>query len=292
MSSRPQHICIATLGGQPQVITLALDCLLARGYPIEEIIVVHLAPRSPRHQTALDQLASEFPPYPGTPYKCGYRPLVVRNLASSVDELATDSAVTAVCQTFHTLFNQVKQQHHIIHLCVSGGRRLLGILALSVAPFYFSYDDRVWHLYSSDTIQQHTRDGALMHLATPTDVHMLELALFPGGRLLPTRPLAQTNPSMVSPAEPLHDLDSQERQRCQRVWRALSPAQRRVLRAFAEGQSPQQVADHLHNSPKTVDTHKTSIYAECRVVWGLPDGKPDHYSWLHRVFQPYLADLV
>lgn len=292
MPHTARHIYIATLGGQPQIVTLALDRLLAGDLPIEEAIVVHLAPRSPRYQTALDRLAREFPPYDGTCYTCRYRPHVVHAPTGRVEDLDTDPSVTAVCQTFHDLFHRLKQQDNIIHLCVSGGRRLLGILALSVAPFYFGYADRVWHLYSSDAVQQQTRNGALMHVDTTDDVRLIELSLFPGGRLLPMRQATWPGPTPVSPTTALNDMEQQDRRRCLQVWRKLTLAQQRVLHAFASGYDPQTVAEQLGNSLSTIDTHKTVIYAECRNAWNLPDGQPNHYSWLYRTFHPYLADLV
>lgn len=44
MEPRPASTMIATLGGQPQVITFALDALLNRGEQIVEVVVLHLAP--------------------------------------------------------------------------------------------------------------------------------------------------------------------------------------------------------------------------------------------------------
>jgi CRISPR-associated protein Csx14 len=36
-----QQVLIATLGSEPQVVTLVLDLLRAKGYPVAEVIVVH-----------------------------------------------------------------------------------------------------------------------------------------------------------------------------------------------------------------------------------------------------------
>jgi hypothetical protein len=38
-----KHTLVATLGGQPQIVTFTLDLLLRRGIPIYEVIVVHPA---------------------------------------------------------------------------------------------------------------------------------------------------------------------------------------------------------------------------------------------------------
>jgi hypothetical protein len=45
MEHRPASTMIAALGGQPQVITFALDALLGRGEQIVEVVVLHLAPQ-------------------------------------------------------------------------------------------------------------------------------------------------------------------------------------------------------------------------------------------------------
>src|SRR5436305_12647264 len=56
----PIHTLLATLGGQPQVITFTLDLLLARGIPIREVVVVHPATYD-RLQDSIARLAAEFP---------------------------------------------------------------------------------------------------------------------------------------------------------------------------------------------------------------------------------------
>ncbi len=48
------HTLLATLGGQPQVITFTLDLLLQRGYPISEVVLVHPEATHPRLQQSLE----------------------------------------------------------------------------------------------------------------------------------------------------------------------------------------------------------------------------------------------
>lgn len=40
MSDHP-HILVATLGGQPQIVTFTLDLLLQHGFPITDVFVIH-----------------------------------------------------------------------------------------------------------------------------------------------------------------------------------------------------------------------------------------------------------
>src|SRR5438270_13808100 len=54
-----RHTLVATLGGQPQIVTFTLDLLLRRGIPIYEVIVVHPA-SSPYSQQSLERLNAEF----------------------------------------------------------------------------------------------------------------------------------------------------------------------------------------------------------------------------------------
>src|ERR671939_35812 len=103
MNQVPSNVCIATLGGQPQVVTLALDALFAQGVCISEDIIVHLSTQNPRYQAALARLAQEFAgeSYAGRP--CRYRLQPVQLGPQVVDDLATEFATDAALNTFHTL---------------------------------------------------------------------------------------------------------------------------------------------------------------------------------------------
>ena len=87
------------------------------------------------------------------------------------------------------------------------------------------------------------------------------------GAYLPVlRSWAQPTPSSVLAAHG-KVMDRQERERCRRVVAALTPRQKDALRAFAEGGSPQDVAEALCVTLKTVDSHKTVILTQCRIAW-------------------------
>ena len=53
------HTLVATLGGQPQIVTFTLDLLL-KNFPISEVIVIHPEPSSERLQHSLSCLYEEF----------------------------------------------------------------------------------------------------------------------------------------------------------------------------------------------------------------------------------------
>ncbi|HID51364.1 MAG TPA: hypothetical protein EYP41_04910, partial [Anaerolineae bacterium] len=51
---------ICTLGGQPQIVTFALDALLEKQIPVSELIVLHYAPENKRVQWSLARIAAEW----------------------------------------------------------------------------------------------------------------------------------------------------------------------------------------------------------------------------------------
>lgn len=292
MKQRASHVCIATLGGQPQVVTLALDALLQQGVPIGEVIIVHLSPQNPRYQAALDCLHPEFANdcYGGHP--CRYRRVPVQMGTQPLADLDSEGAIDAVLNTFQRLIQQSKQQGTTVHLCVAGGRRLLGLLALSAALLYFDHSDRIWHLFSTDEVRRLTHEGAVLHLPDHPGVRLVCIRVPPWGHLFPA--LRSSPSSSDASVGTLLDqqtnlLSAEERSRCQQVWDQLTGRQREVLQAFASGLNPQEVAQQLGITVATVNTHKTQIFQECCNAWEFPLGTRLDYRWLRDTFGGYFS---
>jgi CRISPR-associated protein Csx14 len=285
MSSTPTSVCIATLGGQPQVVTLALDALLARGELVGEVIVVHLSERNPRYRAALAALAGEFA---GDRYRgqtCRYRPLAVTQGHVPVEDLASEAATGAALNTFSRLIQRLKRQDRAIHLCLSGGRRLLGMLAMSAIQLYGDHADQIWHLYSSDAVRERTADGAALHLPVSPDVRLVRVPILPLGQYFPwMRPPDGATPSIYSQAR---EIDAAEHTRCRQVVEQLTPSRQAVLRAIASGLTPQEAAAELKVEISTIHAHKTPIFEFCRIAWDLAPDAPLDYRWLREKFRTY-----
>jgi hypothetical protein len=73
--------------------------------------------------------------------------------------------------------------------------------------------------------------------------------------------------------------------------RTLNAAPVGRLAHLCLGPAPQEAAEALGISLKTVDSHKTAILGECRVVWVIPDNARLDYHFLHDKFGPMLDDL-
>jgi CRISPR-associated protein Csx14 len=287
MEQQPTGVCLATLGGQPQVVTLALDILLSQGIALNEVFVVHLSPQNKRYREALATLEREFANEQYRGQRCRYRPVPIRSGNQIITELDSDMATRAVMNTLQQTIKQLKQQDKIIHLCLSGGRRLLGMLALSTALLHFDHEDRIWHLYSSDSVREQTSNGKVLHLPKHPETQLIEVPVLPWGHMF-----AALHQSAEADARDLIDQQKQqihdiEHTRCQQVYDQLSERPREVLQAIASGMQPQDIANQLCVSLATIRAHQTPIFQECRNAWGLDTEKRLTYHWLREKFRTF-----
>lgn len=279
---------IVTLGGQPQVVTFALDGLLEKGAAIEEVIVIHLSPRdSGRTKRALDSLAAEFveDAYAGRP--CRLRFFPVRHARGGLEDIRNETEANAAWLAIYHLIADLKAEGRHLHVCISGGRRILALLAVSTALLHFDHGDRLWHMYTDPDFLERARDGAIMHASQSDSVQLIEVPLAPWGAYFPPlRALAHASPQEVVAAQ-THWLDEAGRKRCRQVIEQLTPRESDTLRAFAAGQNPQEVAETLCVTVRTVHAHKTKILDHCRNAWELPPDARLAYYFLREKFGRY-----
>ncbi len=278
---------VATLGGQPQVVTFALDALLARGVAITQLLLIHFASETPRLQTAIHKVTAEVngPQYAQRPLCLTLFPVATD--ADSLADIRDEADAHTAWEAINGLIISLKEAHHTLHVCITGGRRILGLMTMSASMLHFGHQDRLWHMYTPEAWLARCREGALMHLPPGTGFDLIQVPMMPWGSYFPvlrqlTRPLAADSDVLAAPRRLLDDV---ERERCTAVWRRLTERQRDVLYAFAEGLHPQQVAEKLVISLKTVDSHKTVILAECRNAWNLPDGEWLDYRFIADKFE-------
>jgi CRISPR-associated protein Csx14 len=279
---------VATMAGGPQIVTFALDALLHQGEVINEVVVVHLAPQTnPLTAQALARLNAEFSgaTYAGHPCRLHFHPL--RRAGKKMDDIRDETTASAAWNGIYELIATLKAQERRLHVCIAGGRRLLALLAMSAAALHFDHDDCLWHMYTPADFIKRAQNGAIMHARPEDGVRLIQVPLVPWGAYFPAlRALTQASPLDVIAAQ-TRWLDSAERSRCQAVVDQLTSRQMDVLRAFAAGQNPQEVAEALCVTVKTVHAHKTVILSECRVAWELPEGTRLDYHFLREKFRRY-----
>ncbi len=273
---------VATLGGQPQVVTFTLDLLLQRGYPLTEVWVLWL-PGAPRYRASLDRLREAFV---GDVYRG--RPLHLRALGLELRgrplaDLRYPDEIDAAWEQMDHLFARLKTAQYTLHLSLTGGRRMLSLLALSVAMRRFTLSDHAWHIYTPDDVRAAARNGRQLHVDTER-LQLIAVPLMPLGAYFPAvRELLGRSPRALPPA-----LDADDLGRCQRVWERLTTREREALRVLAQTATRSAAARQLGVAISTLDTHKNRILAHCRREWR---DQPVDVHFLRRVFGPFLTQV-
>lgn len=280
---------VALLGGQPQVVTFTLDLLLARGEKIDQVVIVYPSSNA-RYHNAYLRLAQEFVGDRYLNQPCHLRSVTVNLGGMPLDDVRSAGEVEAVRRTLHELLAQLKDADHILHLSLTGGRRIMALIALSAAMQYQTPADRIWHINTPPDFIEEARDGRIMHAPVEVGVQLVSVPFVPWVAYFPG-----LSPLLARSQQELRETDygwlgEDERERCRRVWEDLTTRRRDVLRAFAMGLTRQQASARLVIEPSTVDTHREAILKICRQVWVAHDGRFDIH-FLRERFGPYLRGL-
>ncbi len=279
------HILLATLGGQPQVVTFTLDLLLKEGFPISEVIAIHPKASHARLQRSLTRLTNEFTSdyYMSAQRIIHFRSHVLQLDGTAIDDIIDDTHADGTLDTIHKLIGDLKRQGHRIHLSVTGGRRLMALLAISVASLNFDRHDHIWHIYTPEHIQEQVKDGRVMHVPPDAGVKLIKGQFLSLGAYI-------YNPSQsfrTAQEKRRFQMDAQEHERCSSVVERITPRELAVLRAFARGLNQQEVAKELAITTKTVDRHKTKLLDICHEVWAIERDARIGYHFLYKTFAPY-----
>lgn len=279
------HILLATLGGQPQVVTFTLDLLLKEGFPISEVIVIHPKASHARLQRSLTRLTNEFTSdyYTSAQRIIHFRSHVLQLDGTAIDDIIDDTHADGTLDTIHKLIGNLKRQGHRIHLSVTGGRRLMSLLAISVASLNFDRHDHIWHIYTPEHIQEQVKDGRVMHVPPDAGVKLIKGQFLSLGAYI-------YNPSQsfrTAQEKRRFQMDTQEHERCAEVEKKATPAQLKVLQAFAKGLRPQQIAEELNLAIVTVNTHKTALLGLSHNAWNIPNKERLDYHFLRAKFATY-----
>lgn len=290
-----ETILVATVGGQPQIVTFALDELRRAGEPISQVYLLHLTPPNQRIQHAIQKICAEFSQQLTGEYGYAYHPcqlhrVPITDRGTPLAEIRTEHEAELAGQQIRTLLARLKQEGHKLHLCISGGRRMLALLVTSTAMLLCDHRDRLWHLYTPDALQKRAEAGTLMHAQPGDGVHLIQTPLVPWGTYFPAL-RAMALPPAEAVDQQIHRLSASNELQCREVYGRLSPRQRDTLVAFVQGRSPQDVAEALNISLHTVNSHKTAILAECRIAWDLEENAKLDYRFLRERFAGYLGRL-
>jgi len=278
---RQTYILLATLGGQPQIVTFTLDLLRSKGYQIKEVIVIHPDPRDARLRNSLHHLEREF----ASDYYNGeihFQSRVLELNGEPLADISNNSHADGALNTIHRLIYELKRNGHSIHMSVTGGLRLMALLAVSVAALNFDHHDTIWHLYTPKRIREIANEGAIMHMPANSGIRLIRGPFIALGAYIST----PQQSFQAAHSEPR--FDTQEEARCAQVVREATPAQLKVLKAFGRGLKAQQVAAELQIEIVTVHSHKTALLRLCHTAWNLEASEHLNYHFLQTKFAGYL----
>ena len=287
---RPRTAVIATLGGKPQVITFALDCLLCDFSTLNVTRVFGLCfagQADPHLQTCLHTLRREFVEYPAytergirfdeVPVRA--RPAVSLQIngvtlsGNAITDSDDPAAPDAIWMTTNRLIDSLHEEGYRIVLLVTGGPRLIALQAISAAALLLASHDKCYHLFTPPALREAAGRGAILHSDDP-NLQLVEVPLLPMGRIAPgLQAAASASPQDVIGVART-SMDAQALTRCEQLLRDLAPRERDVLQAFANGDATttvEDVAQQLNLKASTVNDYKTHIFDAYRSIWGLDD---------------------
>lgn len=285
------HSLVATLGGQPQVVTFTLDLLLRRGIPIYEVIVVHPA-SSPSIQQSLERLDNEFAgdryTFEGQSLNICLRKQVLNRYKTIIDDIVDETTATGTLDTIGELIRSLKKECRIIHFSISGGRRLMTFLSFSAALLYFDSRDELLHLYTPEDIKERVDANREMHLSPGVGQRLIEVPFARAAQPVLAWMLNRSPSDTIQTQR--EEQQAEERGRCQQVVDQLAKKQLQVLRLLAQGMHPSEVAEAMNIRSSTISSYTNPIYGICRNVWDVRDNEQVNYRYVQMKFASFFSD--
>jgi CRISPR-associated protein Csx14 len=270
---------LATLGTEPQVVTLALDALLARGHPIGEVVVVHTHPSG--LGGALERLRHEEAYYSRGESSIAFRYVPVREREHYPADIVSEEDAALLLRVLYREVAALKRAGRRVHLSIAGGRKVMAAYGMVVAQLLLSDEDWVWHLLSEPQVlrsrQMHVPGTGVSLVPVP----VLRWSLLPSAMA-----------DLLVWDDPYRAIQRQREMRehlrrraLAEFWRSLTPAERRIAAAMvAMGGSNERIGRAVGRRAKTVANHLLSIYQKYRAWLGVAEEE--------RVRERLVADLA
>lgn len=256
---------LATLGNEPQVVTIALDRLL-QDFLIRQVIVVHTDAAPVRRGLMLLQAEFASERYAGIQF----RAVPVEGPGGVLEDIRTGEDVRWLLRTLYRTVRDLKRSGTILHLCMAGGRKVMGVAAMVVAQLLCGPDDRAWHLLTEGWAPGGERR---MHLDSGEPVWLVPVPIL---RWTDSGVMLAALGELDDPQEAIRryeEIVRGERMRRRRefVTRWLTRAEREVARLACAGLDNAAIARKLRRSERTVAHHLTRIYGKLQDWLGFPE---------------------
>jgi CRISPR-associated protein Csx14 len=256
---------VATLGTEPQVVTLTLQALVVLNQAVSDVVVIHTAAADARIAAAVRTLDETFLSDDRlAPWAGHYRRAGISGPGGPVaDMLDAEDFGTTLAALYSTVRN-CKADGGRVHLNLTGGRKLMALCGMTVAQLLFDDDDRLWYLQSPPDL---VASKALF----ANDPRRLTLVAIPLLRWSPAPPILT---DLALADDPVAALTWQHEQLAAAKRRFLAQELTEAERAAAElvirtGAPDAELARLLHKSPRTISHQLTVVYDKLRVFMGV-----------------------
>lgn len=256
--TRWREVLIATLGTEPQVVTLVLDELLKRRHGIHRVVVVHTDGRYNPIRQSLMQLKEEEHYYKRQRVQFTYE--VIRANGRSPRDIETEEDAGAAFRTLYHVTRREKRTGNRVHLSIAGGRKVMAVYGMTVAQLLFDENDCVWHLLSEPLVKK-------MHADEDDRVILIPVPVLPRIIISPiTGDLLLTEDPWLAIKRYREIRETEEWLKLREfVERELTDTERKVLELLVRyGMSNKEIATQLDCREKTVANHISQIIRKCR----------------------------
>jgi CRISPR-associated Csx14 family protein len=258
-------LLISTLGSEPQGVTWLLDWLLAKPFPINEVVVIHT--QAGHILRAVEVLREEFPQaYPQV--RLRFAPLAEDGRA--VEDMASDRDIWVLLRAFYREIRAGRRAGQTLHLSLVSGRKTMAVFGMVAAQLLFSREDHIWHMISAAPW-----GGAVKGLHPgPQDVfQVIEVPFLRWGEAAAARLLLEgPDDPWEALRRPPEYAEAEINQRKRQFWQQrLTPAEQQAAQLLVrEGLDNAGLARRLGKSPRTVANQLTRVYRACEEWLGMP----------------------
>jgi len=283
LPQKGKAVLIATLGTEPQVLTLSLQELLARGEEIVEAVGVHSRANDPAIAKAVERVRAEWASLPFG------KEVELRLEGVPVADFDSERSLVLLYRRLKDLVASSRSRGLRVHLNISGGRKPMGICALLVAQLLFSPEDRLWYLISSPGLVE---SRALT--ADRCQYKMIELPVplwTEAGVFLEVLSRYEDPWAAVELQRRIKHREELER------WRhfldhILTPAERKAVEELVlRGGTNAEIARRLRKSPRTIEHQLESVFRKLREFLDWPPNSPINRTTLVSLLAPFIKEF-
>ncbi len=263
-----EEVLVATVGVEPQVVTLTLDALLAIGHKITSVYIVHPNPQHPQIDAAIKRLQRERNFYANRKPPVRFQFVKISENDHYPTDFVTEADVGLLLRVLYRTVADLKRKGYRVHLSIAGGRKVMTAMGMVVAQLLLDENDHVWHLLSEGALLQ----AKSMHAQKPSEVVLVPVPVLRWS-LMPS-----TIQDLLVWDDPRRAIERQKelhRQQSWQVvnafWQKLTPAEREVVTALVKyGEKTKALAKRLNRSVRTVGNQLQSVYNKYREHFNLP----------------------